>query len=169
MDFAATLRRVYRSLTLRREPFVWMSLNSEATGDALVVVVGSALVFLVVEGGFESFNLEFVLQVLLDWLIGWLIIAATTWAAIRFVFRADTPYADVLRVAGFAFPAWLLRLVTNRLVAEEWGLVLGSIWFLAVIAAGVRVLTGLVWERAWAAAALGFAGWLIIGLLFRAV
>lgn len=165
MDLAATLRRIVQAATLRREPFVWMQFEAGATGDALVIVAITSVLLVFASVG--SVSLDGLLGVVLSSIVAWLVLAATTWAAGRFIYQASGEYAEVLRVVGFAFPVWLVQIATVRVLDGRVALIVGSIWFLAVITAGVRVVLDLAWDKAAASAGIGFVGWLIIETVFR--
>jgi hypothetical protein len=163
VDPVQTLRRIIDAVTFRRRVFVWMQFESDATGDAIVIVALTSFVVAVAAG--VEITLNGVLSRALNALVAWLIIAALTWAAARFIYNSRADYAPVLRVAGFAFPTTLLLLVTLRAFPNAFGYYVSFAWFLAVMAAGTREVMDLSREQAWGATLAGFGGWVVLQAL----
>ena len=160
MDPVATLKRIVDAASFRRRVFVWMQFESNATGDAIVIVALTSVVIAVAAG--VDLSLNAILSLSINALVAWLIISGLTWAAARFIFDAHADYAPVLRVAGFAFPTLLVLIVTVRVFPNLFGLFVGFLWFIAVVAAGTQEVLDMKREHAWGAAGAGFAGWLVI-------
>ncbi len=108
------------------------------------------------------FTLTLVVGRAISSLVAWLIIAALTWVAARFIFDSRNDYAPILRVAGFAFPTLLVLIITLRVFDGYLGLLLGFVWFVLVLAAGTEEVMDLKREHALGAAAIGFVGWLVV-------
>jgi len=154
------LTRFIQAATLRREAFLWMYFEGQATGDALVLVAITALVLPAVV--FGDLNLSLYIQVVIRSLFAWLIVSALVWASARWLFEGHGEYAGVLRVVGFAFPTLLVLLVTIPVLEGLLGVAVGSLWFVTVIAAGLQVVMEMPQNRSWGAALVGFAGWVIL-------
>ncbi len=166
---AETLRRMVETFALKREAFVWMDLNDRATGDALILVVVTRLLILVgfgvsLLGAATSISgLEALFRAMLNAAVFWLGYSGITYAAARFMFDGDGGYATVLRVAGFAYPTLLLFLVTGRVFSNLFvAFLVAAIWFLVIVAHGVRAVFDLSLEKSLAASALGLAGWIVV-------
>lgn len=159
----ALFRRAGQAALLKREAFLWMFFEDQATGDALILVSLTAVALVLALPG--SHAVLDLIQAMIAAMFSWLIVAGLVWAAARFVFGGSGEYVGVMRVAGFGYPTLLLWLVTVRLLDLPFGSVLGSVWFLAVLAAGLRVVMELPLDRAWSSALVGFLGWLVISTL----
>lgn len=157
------LRRSIQAVLLKRDVFLWMYFESSATGDALILVAATGLILAL--AGPASLTVSLIFQVLINSLFMWLVVTALVWASAKFILEANGEYAPVLRVVGFATPTLLVWLVTVRFFDNALGIIVGALWFLAVIAAGLRVVMEMPLERAWAAAAMGFVGWLLLQIL----
>ena len=163
MDPVATIKRIIETLTFRRPVYVWMQFEPNATGDAIVIVALTTVALSLLAGA--RFTFTGAVSIAISALFSWLIIAGLTWAAAKFVFDASGDYAPVLRVAGFAFPATLLLLVTVRLFPNVFGLLLGYVWFVVALGAGTQEVLDMKREHAVASAAMGFIGWLLLQAL----
>ena len=157
---AQILTRFVQAATLRRDAFLWMYFEGQATGDAVMLVAITALVLPAANYG--DLDLNIYVGAVIGSLFAWLIVAGLVWAAAKFIFDGHGEYAGVLRVVGFAFPTLLFLLVTIPVLNGLLGVAVGSLWFVAVIAAGLQVVMEMQQDRAWGAALVGFAGWLIL-------
>jgi len=157
---AQIVTRFIQAATLRREAFLWMYFEGQATGDAVVLVTITALVL--PAAVFGGLDVGLYVQAVISSLFAWLIVAAAVWAAAKWFFEGHGEYAGVLRVVGFAFPTLLLQLVTIPVLGGLLGVTVGSLWFLAVIAAGLQVVMEMPQDRAWGAALAGFVGWIVV-------
>jgi hypothetical protein len=147
-----------------------MDLNDRATGDALLLVVGTRFIWFLGAVGFGRFNdlIDFrVWDTLVRWIISglffWLLFAAITWAVIRYLLEAGGDFATLLRITGFAYPTLLVILFVDSFIANP-GLafVVGAIWMLAIVARGVQFVSDLPIDRAGMAAVAGLAGATIV-------
>lgn len=165
-------KRVLQAARFDREAFVWMDFNDRATGDGLILVLVSR-VLLQVGFGTSLFGLarslsglEFLLAIAINTAVFWLAYSGIVYAIARFALEADTNYALLLRITAFAYPTLLLLLVTDRVVDNALlALVLGGLWFLAVVTHGVRYAADLPLQRAAIAAGGGMLGWIVIANL----
>ena len=146
-----------------------MDLNDRATGDALILVVVTRLLILAGLGfgllglATSLSGLEVLIRSMLNAAVFWLGYSGITYAAARFMFDGDGGYATVLRVAGFAYPTLLLVLVTSRMFSNGMiAFLVAAIWFLVIVAHGVRAVFDLSLEKSLAASALGLAGWIVV-------
>jgi hypothetical protein len=162
----AVFQRFIEAIRFDREAFVWMEFNDRATGDALILVLITTVLTIIAQGtplfGFIP-NFNAVLGIIVNTMIFWLIYSAIVFAAVKSLFRGDGIYAVYLRIAGFAFPTLLLMIFTSRFIANDpLAAVLGSLWFLAVVAYGTHYVADLPLAKAAAASLGGYAGWVII-------
>ncbi|HSF84935.1 MAG TPA: hypothetical protein VLG28_04625 [Acidimicrobiia bacterium] len=164
-----SLKRVVQAARFDRDAFVWMDFNDRATGDGLIIVLiartllqvgfGSSLLGLTT----SLSGLEFLLAIAINTAVFWLAYSGIVYAIARFLMEAGSSYALVLRITAYAYPTLLLLLVTDRLVNNALlALILGSLWFLAIMAHGMRYAADLPLERAALAAGGGMLGWIII-------
>ncbi len=167
------LRRLLQAVRFEREAFVWMDLNDRATGDALVLVAVTRLLLLL-GFGFSVLGLttsisgiEVLIASMINAAVFWLAYSGLVYAAARFLLNGEGSYATTLRITGFAYPTLLLLIVSEKIVDSAiLALIIGSLWFLAVVAHGVRYQADLPLERAAVAAGAGLVGWIIVASIF---
>jgi uncharacterized MAPEG superfamily protein len=71
-----------------------------------------------------------------------------------------------LRIVGFAFPTLLLTIATTQIFgAGLIGTLVGSLWFLVVVAYGTHYISDLPLDRSIMAAVLGWAGWIVVSTI----
>lgn len=146
-----------------REAFVWMLWNDRAGGDAALIVIATELVFSLVLAGL---NISAFLFFLVSGLIFWLVFSGFAWAAAKYIFGGDGRFPGVFRIVGFAYPARLVILpllyVTNFWIAT----LVGSIWFLAIVAYGLKEAMEVPLQQAALSAGAGMVGFLIFSAIF---
>jgi hypothetical protein len=162
----AVFQRFIEAIRFDREAFVWMEFNDRATGDALVLVVITEILLLIA-GGIPLLGLvagfSGTLSALVSTAIFWLVFSAIVFATAKYLFKGDGIYAYYLRLVGFAFPTLLLGIFTNWLIASDpLAALVGSLWFLAVVAYGTHYIGDLPLPQAGVAAVAGYVGWFIL-------
>ncbi len=164
-----SLKRVMQAVRFERDAFVWMDFNDRATGDGLIFVLVTRALLQVGFGtsllGLTTSlsGLEFLLAIAINTAVFWLAYSGIVYAIARFLMEASSSYALVLRITAFAYPTLLLLLLTDRVIDNGLlALLLGSLWFLAVVAHGMRYAADLSLERAAMAAGGGMLGWIVI-------
>lgn len=162
----AVFQRFIEAIRFDREAFVWMEFNDRATGDALILVVITTVLQLIAGGtpllGFVA-NFNAVLGVIVSTIIFWLVYSGIVFAIAKYLFRGDGIFAYYLRLTGFAFPTLLLLIFTTRLpINDSLAALLGSLWFVAVVAYGSHYVADLPLSRAAVASIGGYVGWVII-------
>jgi hypothetical protein len=164
------VHRLLQAIRLQRDAFVWMDFNDRATGDALILVALTEVVLLLGLGASVLglvFGLPSVVGAILQALIQWLVVAAVSFAAVRYLFNGEGGYATYLRIVGFAFPTLILWLFTVKIIDNgELALFVGAVWFLAVVAYGVHYIADLDLAKSATAAVLGYVGWRILSAIF---
>ncbi len=163
------LNRLLQTIRFDREAFVWMDFNDRATGDALIIVAITQVLFLFA-GGTSLFGLVTglfsVLSALLSTVMFWLIYSGLVYAVAVYLFRGDGHYPVYLRIAGFAFPTLLLTIATTRIFGGGLiGILVGSLWFLLVVAYGTHYISDLPLDRSIVAAVLGWVGWIVVSTI----
>ncbi len=163
------LNRLLQAIRFDRDAFVWMDFNDRATGDALILVAATEVLFLFA-GGTSLFgivtDLVSVLSALLSTVMFWLIYSGLVYAIVVYLFRGDGHYPIYLRIAGFAFPTLLLTIATTRIFGGGLiGALVGSLWFLLVVAYGTHYVSDLPLDRSIVAAVLGWAGWIVVSAI----
>ncbi len=163
------LNRLLQAIRFDRDAFVWMDFNDRATGDALIIVAITQVLFLFA-GGTSLFGLvtglSSVLYALLSAVMFWLIYSGLVYAVVAFLMRGDGHYPVYLRMAGFAFPTLLLTIATTQILGSGLiGTLLGSLWFLLVVAYGTHYISDLPLDRSIVAAVLGWAGWIVVSTI----
>ncbi len=160
------LNRLLQAIRFDRDAFVWMDFNDRATGDALILVAITE-VLIIIAGGTPLFGLVTgladVLYALLSTVMFWLIYSGLVYAIAVYLFRGDGQYAVYLRIAGFAFPTLLLTIATTQIFGTGLiGVLVGSLWFLLVVAYGTHYISDLPLDRSIVAAVLAWAGWIVV-------
>ena len=163
------LNRLLQTIRFDRDAFVWMQFNDRATGDALIIVAITQVLFLFA-GGTSLFGLvtglSSVLYALLSAVMFWLIYSGLVYAVVVFLMRGDGHYPVYLRMVGFAFPTLLLTIATTQILGSGLiGTLLGSLWFLLVVAYGTHYISDLPLDRSIMAAVLGWAGWIVVSTI----
>jgi hypothetical protein len=163
------LNRLLQAIRFDRDAFVWMDFNDRATGDALIIVAITQVLFLFA-GGTSLFGLvtglSSVLYALLSAVMFWLIYSGLVYAVVAFLMRGDGHYPVYLRIVGFAFPTLLLTIATTQILGSGLiGTLLGSLWFLLVVAYGTHYISDLPLDRSIVAAVLGWAGWIVVSTI----
>jgi hypothetical protein len=163
------LNRLLQTIRFDRDAFVWMEFNDRATGDALIIVAVTELLFLIA-GGTPLFGLvtsfTAVMSSLLSAIMFWLIYSGLVYAIVAFLFRGDGRYPIYLRMIGFAFPTLLLTIATTQIFGNDLiATLVGSLWFLLVVAYGTHYVSDLPLDRSVVAAVLGWAGWIVVSTI----
>jgi hypothetical protein len=167
-----SLKRVAQAARFDRDAYVWMDFNDRATGDGLILILITRAL-LQVGFGASLFGLarslsglEFLLTIAINSAVFWLAYSGIVYAIARYLLQAGGTYALILRITAYAYPTLLLLLGTDRLIGNALlALIVGGLWFLAVVAHGVRYASDLPLEKAAMAAAGGMLGWIIIGTI----
>jgi hypothetical protein len=64
---------------------------------------------------------------------------------------------------GFAYPTLLVGLATSVFISQaQLAFIVGALWFLAVVATGVRYTADLVLQKAALAAGGGLIAWIVV-------
>jgi hypothetical protein len=149
--------RLLQAMRFERDAYVWMEWTDRATGDAAILVLVTRLVIQLGLGGGLSAYVDAVISAF----VFWLVYSGIVYAATRFLFQAGGGFAPVLRLSGFAYPTLILLLATAFL-DYPFDLLLGSLWFLAIVTSGMRHIAELPIEKAFGAAAAGLVGFVIV-------
>ena len=165
--------RFLQTLQIKRDAFVWMDFNDRATGDALILVALTPVVsFVVLVAGVRSlFSAgigSLLLELVLGALIQWLLYSGISWAIVHYGLKVGGEFSTYLRFTGFAYPTTLLHTILI-LVFRRRGLlifVLGYIWFLFIIAAGMGYASDLPREKALLTAVGALIGLVIVNRIF---
>jgi len=163
------LNRLLQAIRFDRDAFVWMDFNDRATGDALIIVAITQVLFLFA-GGTSLFGLvtglSSVLYALLSTVMFWLIYSGLVYAVAVYLLRGSGHYPVYLRIVGFAFPTLLLTIATTQIFSTGLiGTLVGSLWFLLVVAYGTHYISDLPLDRSIVAAVLGWAGWIVVSTI----
>lgn len=163
------LHRLLQAIRFDREAYVWMDFNDRATGDALILVAVTQLLLIIGQGtsifGLVS-GLPSVISALISAAIFWLIYSGLVYAAAKYLFQGYGAYATFLRIVGFAYPTLLLLLFTERIFTSPLlSFLLGSVWFVAIVAYGVHYISDLALGKAAGSAVLGMVGWVIVSAI----
>lgn len=163
------LTRLVQAVRLERDAFVWMDFNDRATADALIFVAVTRLLILV-GLGWSFFGLttslsgiEVLVSSILNALIFWLAYSGIAYAITKFLLNGSGNFAMFLRITGFAYPTLLVLIFTAQLGLPSWAaLILGFVWFIAIVTRGIVYEGDLPNEKAVLAAIGGYVGWVII-------
>lgn len=163
------LRRLLQTIRFERDAFVWMDFEDRASGDALILVALTSL-GLTLASGFTVLGLvtsaggvRYLFGSLVSSAVFWLAYSGLVYFVVTKLFQASGTYALFLRIVGFAFPTMLLLIFTSRLgLGGLAGFLIGAVWFLAIVAQGVRYDSDLPIEKAAGAAGLAMVLWVIV-------
>ncbi|MGB9358198.1 MAG: hypothetical protein WCC01_06545 [Acidimicrobiia bacterium] len=163
------LNRLLQTIRFDRDAFVWMGFNDRATGDALIIVAVTQVLFLIA-GGTPLFGLMTgvvgLLSTIISTVMFWLIYSGLVYAAAVHLFRGDGHYPIYLRIAGFAFPTLLLTIASTQILGDGlMGTLVGSLWFLLVVAYGTHYVSDLPLDRSIVVAVLAWAGWIVVSTI----
>jgi len=166
-------KRLLQTIRMERDAYIWMDLSDRATGDAVILVaITQVLMFLGIWGGrsslFSARLWEVLFQFVLGGLVIWLVYAGVVFAIIRFLIQGPGEFATYLRFSGFAFPTRLLAIAVVLLLDQisVLAVVIGSIWFLAIMARGIQYESDLPADRAWLVAIGALAGAIVVNAIF---
>ena len=150
-----------------REAYLWMLWNDRAGGDAVIIVlVTQALLTL----GLVGFNVTNLLRLFISGLFFWLIYAGIAWAAGKFLFEGSGNFGGVLRISGFAFPTLLLVLAFDFILGDARLAYLASlIWFVAIVAHGMKEALELPIEKGALSAMAGVLGYLVVNSVLAGI
>ncbi|MDJ0962081.1 MAG: YIP1 family protein [Acidimicrobiia bacterium] len=167
------LKRLLQAVRLERDAFIWMDFNDRATGDGLILVAVTTVLFALAApssllGLVTSLGgITLIIRALIQAAFFWLVYSGLTYAISRFLLDGGGSYPTILRIVGFAYPTLLVGLATDVLITNAiLSFLVGSIWFLAIVAAGVRYTADLALQKAAVAAAGGFIAWIIVQRIF---
>lgn len=167
------MKRLLQAVRLERDAFVWMDFNDRATGDGLILVAATTVLFALAApssllGLVTSLGgITLIIRALIQAAFFWLVYSGLTYAIGRYLLDGGGSYATVLRIVGFAYPTLLVALATDVLITNAiLSFVVGSLWFLAIVATGVRYTADLSLQKAAVAAAGGFIAWIIVQRIF---
>ena len=143
-----------------RESYLWVLWTERAGGDAVVIVL---VTLAVITLGLVGLSLTNLLSLFITGLFFWLIYAGIAWAAGRFLFDGTGNFGGVLRIAGFAFPVVVLAVAFNVLLGDaQLAFLAALIWFVAIVAQGMKEAMDLPIEKGALAAILGLLGYLVV-------
>ena len=154
------VQRVLGAARFDRESFLWMLWNDRAGGDAaiLVLITQAALTL-----GLVGLDFGLALQLFISGLFFWLIYSGLTYAAAKYLFDGSGQFGGVMRIAGFAFPTTILVLAFRFLVGDaRVAYLLSLVWFVAIVAHGLKEAMDLPMDKGWMSAGAGVLGFLVV-------
>ncbi len=162
-DGAVVVSKIVGAARFDRESFLWMLWNDRAGGDAALIVIVTELLFSLALAGLDVFVFLFFL---VSGLIFWLVFSGFAWAAAKYLFDGDGRFPGVFRIVGFAYPARLVILPLLYFTNFWLATLIGSIWFLAIVAHGIKEAMELPLQPAALSAGAGLVGFLIFSAIF---
>ena len=156
-------RRLLQAVRLERDAFVWMDFNDRATADALILVLFTSLFQLAADLGqlateadtLLRLGINLIFEVVVQGFFFWLGLAGVLLFVVRMLYKAPAKYPLLLRVVGFAYPTLLVGIFVPSLgLPDVVSLVAGSLWFIAVVARGVRYESDLGTTRSYGSVAI---------------
>ena len=159
---AVIVQRVLGAARFDRESFLWMLWNDRAGGDAALLVIGTDIAIGLGLIGAPNFGLAGFVVGIIRGLIFWLLYSGIAWALGKFLLEGSGQYGGVLRIAGFAYPTRILIVAAAYFMSLEAAFLVGSVWFFAVVAHGLKEALELSLEKGAIAALGGFLGYLIV-------
>ena len=162
-DGAVVVGKIVGAARFDREAFLWMLWNDRAGGDAALIVIATELAFSLALAGLDIIAFLFFL---VSGLIFWLVYSGFAWAAAKYLFDGDGRFQGVFRIVGFAYPARLVILPLLFILNFWLAMLVGSIWFLAIVAYGIKEAMELPLQQAALSAGAGLLGFLIFSAIF---
>lgn len=161
-------RRLLQAVRLERDAFVWMDFNDRATADALILVLFTSLFQLAADLGqvateantllrlaTSASGINLIFEVVVQGFFFWLGFAGVLLFVVRMLYKAPAKYPLLLRVVGFAYPTLLVGIFVPSLgLPDVVSFVVGSLWFIAVVAHGVRYESDLGTARSYGSVAI---------------
>ncbi len=146
-----------------------MDVNDRATGDALILVALTRLAILV-GLGWELFGLvstfgavEILVAAAVNAAVFWLVYSGVVYAIVKYGYKAEANYATILRIAGFAYPTFIVLVIVGRLdLPVLIGFILSAVWFVLIVSHGVKYESALPTDRCALAAVGGLVAWVIV-------
>ena len=161
------VQRVIGAARFDRESFLWMLWNDRAGGDAAILVLITQAVLTL---GLVGLDFGLALQLFISGLFFWLIYAGLTYAAARYFFDGSGQFGGVMRIAGFAFPTTILVLAFRFLVGDaRLAYLLSLVWFVAIVAHGLKEAMDLPMDKAWMSAGAGVLGFLVVSAVLGGI
>lgn len=152
------LEQMVKAGRLDRSFYTQLIFDSYATGNA-VLVVGIAHLLRVLSF-WPFFSLSLLLEVLLEGLIAWILLALGVWLVGTKLLDGDAQLQTVIRLTGFAHVplfAWILDLVTRPV-----GLWIAVAWFAAAVLLATRVVLGTGDRNTLISAGVGLLVWIVL-------
>lgn len=184
------IRQVIKAAAFRRDAYLRAVLTSHGVADAVVVVAATYIVLMFTVSHRAVADVLGHARFLLDGAIAWLIVSGVVYLIARHLLHGEGSYQGVVAMSGLAHPVlalmalarlgpdWPLmrmRHPTLMIFGNIWDLgtlqmlivILATVWFLAILAAGTRVAMSLATDRAVMAVGAGYAAWWVIGSILR--
>ncbi len=153
------MQRVIGAARFDRESYLWMLWNDRAGGDAaILVLITQGLLTL----GLVGLDPGVFLQLFIGGLFFWLIYAGIAYAVSKYFLDGSGQFGGVMRIAGFAFPTTILVLAFRFFMDVRLAYLASLIWFVAIVAHGLKEAMELPMEKAWIAAGSGVLGFLVV-------
>jgi hypothetical protein len=152
------LEQMVKAGRLDRSFYTQLIFDNYATGNA-VLVVGIAHLLRVLSF-WPFFSLSLLLEVLLEGLIAWILLALGVWLVGTKLLDGDAQLQTVIRLTGFAHVplfAWILDLVTRPV-----GLWIAVAWFAAAVLLATRVVLGTGDRNTLISAGVGLLVWIVL-------
>lgn len=159
-----TLQRAVRAAFLDRKTHSELFFDDNATADGVMVVAGvAAVVYLwrVIVDAAIGFSIEALLQIIIYALIGWLLLAATTWFAASRLFRGSGSVPTMLRLHGFTHLPLILNAAGSTLLAG-----VAIVWWLVSLVVATKEAAGTTTRDSALSVLIGFALVALVRLLF---
>ena len=156
------LRQVFRAATFKRDAYLRAVLSRAGVADGVIIVAVVYLVLAVALRPIDGFDLIEYARVVLNGAFSWLILSGMIYLVGRHLLEGEGSWQGVLAMAALAHPVLLAVLVTRMALVSFLALLLGTVWFLAILVAGTRVALSLALEKAVLAVAGGYVLWLVL-------
>lgn len=160
------LQRAVRASLFDRRAYTEAFFDDDAAADGALLYAGTAAVVymgrLAVNGVLGSFDVRFLLQVVLAFLMGWLILAMATWFVATRLFGASMRRPQMMIAMHGLAPLPLLLEIGGSVVGG-----IGLVWHLAVVTMATREGTSLDLQRSVVSVLIGFALAALVRALFR--
>ena len=182
------IRQVIRGATFQRDAYLRAIIGHNGTGDAVIIVAAVYLVLALTVSIRTVSDVVGHARFVINGGFAWLILSGIIYLVARHALRGEGSFQGVLAMSALAYPALLVLALgqlgasiplsayghPTLLLLEAWRLdflpavvvILATVWFLAILAAGTRVAMSLPLDKAIVAVGGGYASWWVIGSLF---
>jgi len=183
------IRQVIRGALFQRDAYLRAVIGTNGTGDAVIIVVAVSIILSLTISASAVVELFGHVRFVLNSGFAWLILSGIIYLIARHALHGDGSFQGVLAMSALAQPVLLLLVAAQAtahfplsLVASPTLLlfethrldflggvvvILATVWFLGILAAGTRVAMSLPLDKAILAVGGAYTAWWVVGSLLN--